>query len=161
MIACSRAGSASPFLKGGLVNIRLAVVLETTTTLGALSGVLLVGVIPTAYLFILFALILAACQPSRCWARRARTADAATTADTWGWAGALRLNARLPRPRPESGVPSPERFLPLGMLLMYGAGTDLGPRWGSAQRRTEKSPRWIPPCALPIEVSSATSTSAS
>src|SRR6476646_10128916 len=58
VIACS-CGSASPFLKGGLVNIRLAIVLETTTTLGALTGVLLVGIIPTAYLFILFALILA------------------------------------------------------------------------------------------------------
>jgi uncharacterized membrane protein YfcA len=58
VIACSCA-SAAPFLKGGLVNLRLAVVLETTTTLGALTGVLLVGIIPTAYLFMLFALILA------------------------------------------------------------------------------------------------------
>ena len=58
VIACSCA-SASPLLKGGLVNIRLAIVLETTTTLGALTGVLLVGIISTAYLFILFALILA------------------------------------------------------------------------------------------------------
>src|ERR1700746_1470192 len=46
VIACS-CGSASPFLKGGLVNIRLAVVLETATTLGALTGVLLAGIIPT------------------------------------------------------------------------------------------------------------------
>src|SRR5262249_39517938 len=49
VIACS-CGSAATFLKGGLVNIRLAVVLETTTTLGALTGVLLVGLIPPAYL---------------------------------------------------------------------------------------------------------------
>src|SRR5262245_46200496 len=52
VIACSCA-SASPFLEGGLVNIRLAF-LEMTTTLGALTGVLMVGIIPTAYLFILF-----------------------------------------------------------------------------------------------------------
>ena len=58
VIACS-CGSASPFLKGGLVNVRLAVVLEVATTLGALTGVLLIGVIPTAYLFFLFAVILA------------------------------------------------------------------------------------------------------
>src|SRR3546814_4568550 len=38
VIACS-CGSAAPFLKGGLTNIRLAIVLETATTLGALSGV--------------------------------------------------------------------------------------------------------------------------
>src|SRR6516225_5963492 len=54
VIACSCA-SASPFLKGGLVNIRLAVVSRTTTTLGALTGVLLAGIIPTASRFLLFA----------------------------------------------------------------------------------------------------------
>src|SRR5271156_5972348 len=57
VIACS-CGSASPFLKGGLVNVQLAIVLETATTFGALTGVLLVGVIPTAYLFFLFAAIM-------------------------------------------------------------------------------------------------------
>src|SRR5262249_43264508 len=89
--------SASPYLKGGLVNIRLAVVLETTTTLGALTGVLLVGVIPTAYLFLLFALILAL-SARQMLARRGETAGAAATADTWGWADAFRLDASLPRP---------------------------------------------------------------
>ena len=42
VIACS-CGSAAPFLKGRLTNIRLAIVLETATTLGALTGVLLAG----------------------------------------------------------------------------------------------------------------------
>src|SRR6516162_11324327 len=94
VIACSCA-SASPFLKGGLVNIRLAAVLETTTTLGALTGVLLAGIIPTACLFFLFALILAL-SAQQMLARRGDTAAAPTTVDTWGWAGALRLNANYP-----------------------------------------------------------------
>src|SRR5262252_5563545 len=93
VIACS-CGSASPLIKGGLVNIRLAVVLETATTLGALTGVLLVGIIPTAYLFILFALILAL-SAQQMLARRGETAGP-PTADTWGWAGALRLDASYP-----------------------------------------------------------------
>src|SRR6516165_10630769 len=76
VIACS-CGSASPFLKGGLVNTRLAVVLETTTTLGVLTGVLLVGIIPTAYLFLLFALILAL-SAQQMLARRGETAGAST-----------------------------------------------------------------------------------
>ena len=75
VIACS-CGSAPSFLKGGLVNIRLAVVLETTTTLGALTGVLLVGLIPTAYLFLLFALILAL-SARQMLARRGEPAGAA------------------------------------------------------------------------------------
>ena len=42
VIACSCA-SAAPFLRGGLTNIRVAIVLETATTLGALTGVFLAG----------------------------------------------------------------------------------------------------------------------
>jgi uncharacterized membrane protein YfcA len=57
VIACS-CGGAAPFLKGRLTNIRLAIVLETATTAGALTGVLLVGIIPVPYLYFLFAVIL-------------------------------------------------------------------------------------------------------
>ena len=151
VIACS-CGSASPFLKGGLVNIRLAVVLETTTTLGALTGVLLAGIIPTAYLFILFALILAL-SAQQMLARQGETAGAATTADTWGWAGALRLDASYPDrgQRVEYRV----QRLPLGMLLMYGAGLIsalLGIGSGVL-----KIPAMDSALRLPIKVSSATS----
>jgi uncharacterized protein len=151
VIACS-CGSASPFLKGGLVNIRLAVVLETATTLGALTGVLLAGVIPTAYLFILFALILAL-SAQQMLARRGETATAATAADTWGWAGALRLDASYPDRgrRVEYRV----RRLPLGMLLMCGAGLVsalLGIGSGVL-----KIPAMDSALRLPIKVSSATS----
>jgi hypothetical protein len=48
--------------------------------------VFLVGIIPTAYLFLLFALILAL-SARRMLARRGDPAGTATTADTWGWAG--------------------------------------------------------------------------
>ena len=151
VIACS-CGSASPFLKGGLVNIRLAVVLETTTTLGALTGVLLVGIIPTAYLFLLFALILAL-SAQQMLARRGETAGAAPTADTWGWAGALRLDASYPDrgQRVEYRV----QRLPLGMLLMYGAGLIsalLGIGSGVL-----KIPAMDTALRLPLKVSSATS----
>jgi uncharacterized membrane protein YfcA len=151
VIACS-CGSASPFLKGGLVNIRLAVVLETTTTLGALTGVLVAGIIPTVYLFILFALILAL-SAQQMLAGRGETAAAATTADPWGWAGALRLDASYPDRgrRVEYRV----RRLPLGMLLMYGAGLIsalLGIGSGVL-----KIPAMDTALRLPIKVSSATS----
>jgi uncharacterized membrane protein YfcA len=151
VIACS-CGSASPFLKGGLVNLRLAIVLETTTTLGALTGVLLVGIIPTAYLFLLFALILAL-SAQQMLARRGETAGASTPADTWRWAGALRLDASYPDrgQRVEYRV----QRLPLGMLLMYGAGLIsalLGIGSGVL-----KIPAMDTALRLPIKVSSATS----
>ena len=47
VIACS-CGGAAEFLRGGLTNVRLAVVLETGTTLGALTGVFVAGVVPVA-----------------------------------------------------------------------------------------------------------------
>jgi uncharacterized protein len=57
VIACS-CGGAAPFLKNRLTNIRLAIVLETATTTGALTGVLLAGIVPVSYLYLLFAVIL-------------------------------------------------------------------------------------------------------
>ena len=64
VIACS-CGGAAAFLRGGLTNVRLAVVLETGTTLGALTGVLVAGIVPVAALDFLFAGVLL-CQRGRC-----------------------------------------------------------------------------------------------
>jgi uncharacterized membrane protein YfcA len=91
VIACSCA-SAAPFLKERLTNIRLAILLETATTSGALCGVFLAGQVPANYLFLLFALILL-----------------------------LSAQQMLAR-RKDRDDSSSVRRLPLGMTLMYGAG---------------------------------------
>jgi uncharacterized membrane protein YfcA len=91
VIACS-CGSAAPFLKERLPNIRLAILLETATTSGALCGVFLAGLIPTHYLFLLFAGILLL--------------------------SAQQMLVRRKDPDESSSV----QRLPLGMTLMYGAG---------------------------------------
>ena len=57
VIACS-CGGAAAFLRERLTNVRVAIVLEVATTLGALTGVLLFGLVPASWLFALFALIL-------------------------------------------------------------------------------------------------------
>ena len=149
VIACSCA-SASPFLKGGLVNVRLAIVLETATTLGALTGVLLVGVIPTAYLYFLFALIMTL-SAQQMLSRRPEAYG--TSAGTDEWAAALRLDTSYP----DKGRDVEYRVqrLPLGMLLMYGAGLIsalLGIGSGVL-----KVPAMDSALRLPIKVSSATS----
>lgn len=59
VIACSCA-SAHKFLSTGLTNLRLAVVLEVATTLGALVGVLMVGTVPDPILYGIFAAVLLA-----------------------------------------------------------------------------------------------------
>ncbi len=91
VIACS-CGSAAPFLKERLTNIRLAILLETATTSGALCGVFLAGLMPTRYLYLLFAVILL-----------------------------LSAQQMLARRKDRDDSASPQR-LPLGMALMYGAG---------------------------------------
>ena len=57
VIACSSAGAAH-YLRAGLTNLRLAVILESATALGAVTGVAVMGIIPVAALFALFAAIL-------------------------------------------------------------------------------------------------------
>ncbi|MCP3709804.1 sulfite exporter TauE/SafE family protein [Paraburkholderia sp. CNPSo 3274] len=54
VIACS-CGGAAPYLRGRLTHVRLAVLLESGTTLGALTGVVLAGVVSVRALDFLFA----------------------------------------------------------------------------------------------------------
>jgi hypothetical protein len=153
VIACSCA-SASPFLKGGLVNVRLAIVLEVATTLGALTGVLLSGVIPTAYLYLLFALILAL-SSQQMLSRRGATSGTCTAADTQGWSAALGLDGSYPDRALGRSVAYRVERLPLGMLLMHGAGLIsalLGIGSGVL-----KIPAMDTALRLPLKVSTATS----
>ncbi len=151
VIACS-CSSAAPFLKNRLTNIRLAIVLESATTLGALTGVLLVGVLPVSFLFFLFALILAL-SAQQMLARRHEAV--VTTATPSEWVQTLRLNASYPDSTLGRDLTYHVQRLPLGMGLMYAAGVVsalLGIGSGVL-----KIPAMDAALRLPIKVSSATS----
>ena len=142
VIACSCA-SAAPFLKEGLTNIRLAIVLESATTLGALTGVMLVGLISDCWLYSLFAAILLLSAQQMLSRRRepARLAEPHPRA----WATRLELHS------PDYTIGR----LPLGLGMMYGAGLMsalLGIGSGVL-----KIPAMDTALRLPIKVSSATS----
>lgn len=155
VIACS-CGGAAPFLRGRLTNVRLAVVLETATTLGALSGVLLSGLIPVHVLFFIFAVILLL-SAQQMLARRAdpivsQRADA-VSAPPWG--ASLRLDSSYPDRALGRDVHYRVQRVPLGLSLMYGAGLIsalLGIGSGVL-----KIPAMDTALRLPIKVSSATS----
>jgi uncharacterized membrane protein YfcA len=152
VIACS-CGSAAPFLKERLTNIRLAIVLETATTLGALSGVLLIGIVPTSFLYFLFAFILVV-SAKQMLARR-REAIGAYAPDDRNWATLLRLHASYPDRTLGRDVHYKVGRVPLGLSLMYGAGLIsalLGIGSGVL-----KIPAMDTALRLPIKVSSATS----
>jgi uncharacterized membrane protein YfcA len=152
VIACS-CGSAAPLLKERLTNIRLAVVLETATTLGALTGVFLIGIIPTAYLYLLFAATLAV-SAQQMLTRRLEAAQT-TVPNSRSWATVLRLHSTVPDRAAGIAAPYHVGSVPLGLSLMYGAGLVsalLGIGSGVL-----KIPAMDTALRLPIKVSSATS----
>ena len=117
VIACS-CGSAAAFLKERLTNVRLAIVLETATTIGALTGVFLIGMVSTAFLYGLFALILLVSARQMLALRKERVA--AETADARSWSTALRLHGTFSDRVLGREVSYQEGNLPLGLGLMYG-----------------------------------------
>lgn len=156
VIACS-CGGAAPFLRERLTNVRLALVLETATTLGALSGVLLSGLIPVPALYFIFAAILLL-SAQQMLARRTDPASAAAAGDmpvAHSWAASLRLDSSYPDRALGRDVAYRVQRVPLGLSLMYGAGLIsalLGIGSGVL-----KIPAMDTALRLPIKVSSATS----
>lgn len=152
VIACS-CGSAAPFLKGRLTNIRLAIVLETATTLGAVTGVFLIGIASTSFLYGLFAVILAVSAKQMLMRRREVINTSAPNVNSWGTV--LRLHSSFPDRALDRDVSYQVDRVPLGLSLMYGAGLIsalLGIGSGVL-----KIPAMDTALRLPIKVSSATS----
>ncbi|BAN26193.1 sulfite exporter TauE/SafE family protein [Caballeronia insecticola] len=153
VIACS-CGGAAAFLRGGLTNVRLALVLETGTTLGALTGVLLAGIVPVAALNFLFAGVLLVSA----WQMFVRCEDPARTAEyasASGLAAALDLHSSYPDSRLRRDVEYRVSRVPAGLTLMYIAGMVsalLGIGSGIL-----KIPAMDHALRLPIKVSTATS----
>jgi uncharacterized membrane protein YfcA len=146
VIACSCA-TATPFLRAGLTNLRLAIVLETATTTGALTGVVLAGVLAVPVLQGLFAAILVVSAYQMRARRRVVVASA-------GGPDPLHLASTYP----EAGadVPYVVERVPLGLGLMYGAGM-LSALLGIGSG-VLKIPAMDSALRLPIKVSSATSS---
>ncbi len=153
VIACS-CGSAAPFLKSGLTNIRVAIVLEVATTLGALTGVLLAGTLSTQFLFGLFAAVLLV-SASQMMTRRREISGEPDVFNPRDWATVLRLHSSYPDHALGRDVFYHVRRVPLGLALMYGAGLIsalLGIGSGVL-----KIPAMDTALRLPIKVSTATS----
>ncbi|AIN64923.1 sulfite exporter TauE/SafE family protein [Providencia stuartii] len=150
VIACSCV-SAAPFLKRRLTNVRLAIVLETATTIGALTGVFLIGIISTPVLYGLFAIILVL-SAKQMLTRRHQTHH--VTSPPTSWASRLQLHASYPD-HVGKEVSYQIGHLPLGMLLMYGAGL-LSALLGIGSG-VLKIPAMDSALRLPLKVSSATS----
>jgi uncharacterized protein len=151
VIACS-CGSAATFLRERLTNVRLAIVLETATTLGAASGVLLSGVVPIPVLYGIFAAILLLSAWQMLMRRQVVVVPADGTSPR-GWT--RRLDAVYPDRVLGRDVSYRVDRLPAGLGLMYGAGL-LSALLGIGSG-VLKIPAMDSALRLPIRVSSATS----
>ena len=152
VIACS-CGSATSAMENRLTNVRLAIVLEIGTTLGALSGVVLAGVFSSSALYLLFALILFASAQQMFRRREGGYQREARREDPW--ARYLGLNSSYPDPISRQEVSYGVSCVWLGIILMYVAGAVsalLGIGSGVL-----KVPAMDSALRLPIKVSSATS----
>lgn len=152
VIACSCA-SAPPLLGARLANVRLAIVLEIATTLGALCGVLLSGVVPTAALYAIFGAVLLISAWQMRLRGRASAAPLTDSALPGGWA--RRLDSTYADPSLGREVVYRVERLPLGFGLMYAAGL-LSALLGIGSG-VLKIPAMDTALRLPIKVSSATS----
>ena len=152
VIACS-CSSAVTSLKNHLTNIRIAIVLETASTLGALTGVFLIGIVSTSFLYGLFAFILLLSAKQILAPRSEIKMEENGSAKSW--ATFLRLHSSYPDPAAGKAIAYRVAHVPFGLALMYGAGLIsalLGIGSGVL-----KIPAMDTALRLPIKVSSATS----
>src|SRR5690606_12427868 len=99
----------------GLINLRLTVVLESATALGAVAGILMIGMVPESVLYGIFAVVLLVSAVQMFTGRRARSPVGVST-------GHLSLDAAY-TDHDGSIVAYGVSRLPLGMTFMFGAGT--------------------------------------
>lgn len=148
-VIATSSGAAATYVRDHITNIRVAMLLELATTVGALCGAMLSPYFPARVLFIVFALILA----YSALAMLRKRGDHTITHSDDRLAARLKLHASYPDRGRE--IPYAVDRVPLGFSLMLGAGVISGLLGiGSGAL---KVPAMDTAMRLPIKVSSATS----
>lgn len=150
-VIATSSGAAAAYVRDRLANVRVAMFLELGTTLGAITGAYLAGVVPARLLFVLFSLILGYSAIAMLRGRRRNGEEA----QVGPWARVLRLKSSyFDHAEGELIEYQPVRAR-IGLGLMYIAGTVSGLLGiGSGAL---KVPAMDLAMELPIKVSTATS----
>jgi uncharacterized membrane protein YfcA len=151
-VIATSSGAAAAYVRDHVSNIRVAIFLEVATTLGALCGASLAPFFPRKALFIAFAAIIV--YSATMMLKREGRESLASKGDD-GWSKRLKLASSYPDARLGRDVPYTVERVPLGFVLMLGAGLISGLLGiGSGPL---KVPAMDTAMRLPIKVSSATS----
>lgn len=115
-VIATSSGAAAAYVREGFTNVRVGIFLEVATTVGALVGASMAGLIPTRVLGVLFGVMLLYTAY-----RSLRSSDETHLASSpHPWAVKLRLNGSYPT---SSGTQSyVVQRVPTGFLIMFGAG---------------------------------------
>ncbi len=115
-VIATSSGSAAAYVRDGYVNVRIGVLLEIATTLGALLGGILVALLAANVVSIIFGIVLVASALSA-----ARVSPAGQRGPSSPLARRLRLEGQLPAH--VGGDTYAVRAVPGGFAVMFLAGT--------------------------------------
>ncbi len=115
-VIATSSGAAAAYVREGYTNIRVGMLLEVGTTIGAIAGAYIAGLVPTGAIAVIFGLVLlfTAYRSLR------PIEEHITAAPPDRWAKRLRLNSTYPTP--EGLRPYSVQSVPAGMALMGVAG---------------------------------------
>ncbi|HEX3600423.1 MAG TPA: sulfite exporter TauE/SafE family protein, partial [Lacipirellulaceae bacterium] len=152
-VIATSSGAAATYVRDGLTNLRVAMVLELATTSGALTGAYLAGLLSGRWLFIIFGLVLG--YSSLMMVRKLKGPEFENSDKPAPWADYLRLHGSYFDKRASREIVYRVTSTRIGLALMYVAGAIsglLGIGSGSL-----KVPAMDLAMHMPIKVSTATS----
>src|SRR4051812_12328327 len=152
-VIATSSGAAATFVRHGLANLRVAMVLELATTSGALTGAYVAGLLSHRWLYIIFGVVMG--YSSWVMYRKGGRGELEPTTKHAPWADYLRLHSSYFDRVHDEEIPYRVVSTRIGLALMYVAGAIsglLGIGSGSL-----KVPAMDLAMRMPIKVSTATS----
>ncbi|MEJ1295732.1 sulfite exporter TauE/SafE family protein [Latilactobacillus sakei] len=125
-VIATSSGATIAYLKDDMLNLRVAMFLEIATTVGAIIGALLTGVVPTGFLFILFGSFLLFSTYNMIQKLRGKKAEEHVGATNDQWAEKLNLNGTYYDKANQKQVDYQVEKVPGGFAMMFGAGIASG-----------------------------------
>src|SRR5689334_1142484 len=115
-VIATSSGAAAAYVREGYTNVRVGILLEVGTVVGALIGAALSTITPTHVLAVLLGLVLLATAANS----MKRRADHEVLLTPDAWSARLRLDSTYPTPAGEQAYSV--RNVPAGLSLMFVAG---------------------------------------
>lgn len=125
-VIATSSGATIAYIKDDLLNLRVAMFLEIATTIGAITGALLTGVIPHALLYVFFGLLLIYSSTNMIRKLRGTADERYQPVQPDKWSERLNLNGSYRDIIEHKNVDYEVKNVPGGFAMMYGAGVASG-----------------------------------